>query len=285
MSPISGGMLQLRMVKALQLAGLADAVPEARDLILSVLKIDRQDFATRLHLPVGPSDMERCASLLDRRLAGEPIDRILGWREFRGRIFKLNADCLAPREDSETVVGLALRRLPKDKSALRIADLGTGSGILIISLLLDLPAARGVGIDASGGALAMAQDNAARLGVGDRVAFVRGDWFAGSSGSFDLVVTNPPYIRHDALAGLEREVRDHDPVLALDGGADGLEAYRRIAAGLGAALNPGGCAVFEIGQGQGADVRGILASHGFPCVETMADFAGIERALAFRAAG
>ena len=165
-------------------------------------------------------------------LAREPLSRIIGRREFWGLEFLLSADTLDPRPESETVIEAILARLPDRDRAYRFLDLGTGTGCLLLALLSEYPAASGIGIDIAPGAARTARDNAERLGIGGRAQFAVGSWAAALTGRFDAVVANPPYIEHAAIADLPREVRQYDPIRALDGGADGLAAYRAIAADL-----------------------------------------------------
>jgi len=183
----------------------------------------------------------RLEDFMRRRLAGEPAARILGSKEFWGLPLKLSPATLVPRPDTETVVELALEMLRADGVAgrsLRIADLGTGTGAILLALLSELPAAQGTGTDISAEALETARDNAARLGFSDRAAFVRCDYASALSGPFDLIVSNPPYVRSADIATLAPEVRDHDPLAALDGGADGLDAYRALIAQAACVLAP-----------------------------------------------
>ena len=219
-----------------------------------------------------------------RRLAGEPVDRILGSRGFWTLDLAVRPDVLSPRSDTETVVraalGLTLAGAPAGAPR-RILDLGTGSGAILLALLSELPGATGLGIDASEAALAAARENAARTGLAGRAAFRRGDWTAGLKERFDIVVSNPPYIPTAAIVGLEAEVRDHDPVLALDGGPDGLACYRTLLPGIAAALEPAGCAVLEFGDGQGPDVRRLGEAAGLRFTAFHNDLGGRERAVSF----
>ncbi|KMO27620.1 SAM-dependent methyltransferase, partial [Methylobacterium tarhaniae] len=172
--------------------------------------------------------------------AGEPVARIIGAWEFWGLPFGLSSDTLVPRPDTETLVEAALGLGLGPDAPHRLADLGTGSGCILVALLTEWPQAVGLGIDRSPGACVTARANAARNGVADRAAFAVGDWASALSGPFDVVVANPPYIASEVIAGLSGEVRDHDPRLALDGGADGLDAYRTILAQVPRLLAPGG---------------------------------------------
>jgi release factor glutamine methyltransferase len=221
-----------------------------------------------------------------RRLAGEPVARILGHKEFWGLALQLSPATLVPRPDTETIVELAYRVIctsPRPDLPLRIADIGTGSGAILLALLSELSGAFGVGTDISVAALRTASSNAARLGFGQRTAFVACDYATALSGPFDLIVSNPPYIRSADIEGLAREVRDFDPLAALDGGVDGLDAYRRIAPEAARLLAPGGALVMEVGQGQSSDVRGFMAAVGLKLWgPPQTDLAGIQRAVAFQ---
>lgn len=208
--------------------------------------------------------------------------QILGHRAFWTLDFLVNSHTLTPRPDSEIVIETALAHLT-DKPILspRLLDLGTGTGCLLLSLLAEVPAATGLGIDRSDEALAIARQNAANSGLTSRVAFHSGNWAEGLTERFDMVVSNPPYIPSGDIAGLAPEVRDWEPRLALDGGADGLEAYRAIARALPSLLKPGGAAVLEIGIGQASDVIDLNQSHGLTHRETRRDLGDIDRALLF----
>jgi release factor glutamine methyltransferase len=221
-----------------------------------------------------------------RRLAGEPVARILGHKEFWGLALQLSPATLVPRPDTETVVELAWRvmdRSPRRDLPPRILDIGTGSGAILLALLYELSDAFGVGTDISLAALRTARSNAARLGYAQRAAFVACDYATALSSPFDLIVSNPPYIRSADIEGLAREVRDFDPLAALDGGADGLDAYRRIAPEAARLLAPEGTLVVEVGQGQSSDVRRLMAAVGLTLQGSPKnDLAGIRRAVAFR---
>ncbi|CAH1655691.1 Release factor glutamine methyltransferase [Hyphomicrobiales bacterium] len=217
-----------------------------------------------------------------RRIAGEPVWRILGEREFWGLPFRLSPATLEPRPDSETIVEASLKALAHRRGdALSLLDLGTGTGCLLIALLSELPHASGLGIDLSQEACDTAAGNAALNGVAARAAFRQGDWTEGLAGRFDLILSNPPYIPSPEIAGLSVEVRDHDPLLALDGGEDGLGPYRIFARTLPALLAPGGIVVFEIGAGQGPDVVALMQAGGFQFQGSRKDLGGHERALIF----
>lgn len=217
-----------------------------------------------------------------RRLAGEPVWRILGEREFWGLPFRLSPATLEPRPDSETVVEAALAAFANRlDETIAILDLGTGTGCLLIALLSEFRRARGLGVDLSMEACATARANAALNGVADRVAILQGDWAQGLSERFDLVVSNPPYIAAAEIATLPSGVREHDPHLALDGGEDGLTCYRALAAALPGLLAPSGVAILEIGAGQQRDVAAIMTTAGLDALGSRRDLGGHERALLF----
>lgn len=231
---------------------------------------------------------EKCAvsALLTRRLVHEPLDKILGHREFYKSDFAVNSNVLSPRPDSETLVEGVLAHYTDLGTALRILDLGTGSGCLIESLLSEYRAAQGVAVDFSAVALEVAQKNAVRLGVNGRLEFVQADWFSpdfvariDGERKFDVIVTNPPYIPSKDIEGLAPEVKNYDPLTALDGGADGFESYRRIADVAPELLADGGKIFIEAGIGQADEIATVFSSHGLKLVETRADLAGIARCV------
>lgn len=215
-----------------------------------------------------------------RRLAGEPVARILGEQGFFGLRFGLNAATLVPRPETERLVEFGLEALAPHEAP-RILDLGTGSGCIAVSLLAHHRGARATGIDLSPEAIDMAARNAGFHGVGSRLTLLTGDWFEPLpvSSRFDLVVSNPPYVVREVIAGLQPEVRGFDPALALDGGADGLEAYRRIAERAGAFLSPGGLLLLEIGHDQGEAVPALLAAHGYGSIRVETDLSGLDRVV------
>lgn len=264
-------------------AGIADAAGDARFLLLGVLGLDARDLALDGERRLGADERLRLDAALTRRLAGEPVARILGAWDFWGLPFRLGPETLVPRPDTETVVEAALAAMPDRAAPLRILDLGTGSGCILVALLGELPRAHGLGLDRSLPALRTARENARVNGVAARAAFVAGDWCDALSGPFDLVVANPPYIARGLIQGLEREVRAHDPVAALDGGTDGLDAYRRIFDGLSrdVILASGGTLVVEIGFDQAEAVRALARAAGLADRGLSRDLAGHDRALIF----
>jgi release factor glutamine methyltransferase len=217
--------------------------------------------------------------MVRRRLAREPIAYILGEKEFWSLPFEVGPAVLIPRPESESVVEAALAQVADRAAPLLLLDLGTGSGCLLLALLSELPGATGRGVDLSAAALAVAHGNAERLGLADRTRFEQRSWGGGLTERFDLIVSNPPYVAAGDLAGTEPEVRAFEPEIALTAGSDGLAAYRALIPDCARLLAPGGHVVLEIGQGQGAAVAGILASHGLGVIERRADLAGIERCV------
>ena len=266
--------------------GIDSAELDARLLAGAALGLDLTGLMTATTRIITQHEAAHLENFTRRRLAGEPVARILGVKEFWGLPLQLSPATLVPRPDTETVVELAWRVIgtsPRRDLPLRIVDIGTGSGAILLALLSELSDAFGVGTDISVPALRTASSNAARLGLAQRAAFVACDYATALSSPFDLIVSNPPYIRSADIEGLATEVRDFDPLAALDGGADGLDAYRRIAPEAARLLAPGGALVMEVGQGQSSDVRGLMAAVGLKLWGApQADLAGIQRAVAFQ---
>jgi release factor glutamine methyltransferase len=242
-------------------AGIEAPELDARLLLCRATGLSHEAYVARGNDTLSPAAAARFGTYVGRRLAGEPVSRIIGTREFYGRPFRNDQSTLDPRPDTETLIEAALVLVDRN-APLRILDLGTGSGCILITLLAELPLATGLGIDKSLQALDIARANAQILGVGDRADFSVGDWLEAVKGTFDLVVANPPYLSVADMAELAPEVRDHDPRAALDGGPDGLSAYRRIVPGLRKALSPGGFALFEVGPDQAQAVLRLLAEAG-----------------------
>lgn len=259
-------------------AGLASPELDARLLVMGVTGASDIEMLREPGTRMSDAEEVHLAECERRRLAGEPVSRILGQREFWGLTFAVTPATLDPRPDSETLVETAAALL-RDAAAPRILDLGTGTGCLLLALLHELPQAQGTGVDVSPEALSVAAANAARLGLSARAAFRPGNWTEGLEGKFDLVISNPPYIRHGDIAALEREVREHDPLLALDGGEDGLSAYRALARAIPDVLTQDGHAVIELGLGQAGEVGALFESAGMHVLRTVPDLAGVPRAL------
>jgi release factor glutamine methyltransferase len=273
-----------RAADALAARGIETAALDARILVEEALGLTATDLALHGGEPVGQAGAERLASYLARRSSGEPVARIIGAWEFWGLPFGLSPETLVPRPDTETLVEAALGLGLPPGGPRRLLDLGTGSGCILVALLSEWPRARGLGLDRSHGALVTARANAARNGVSDRAAFVAGDWAAALAGPFDVVVANPPYIAGPVIAGLAEEVRAHDPRLALDGGPDGLDAYRAILAQVPPLLAPGGHLLVEIGYDQEEALRRLAAAHGLSA-QVRRDLAGHPRVVVMAAAG
>jgi release factor glutamine methyltransferase len=257
----------------------------ARHILVAVMGLSPAELFAHPHRRLDDEERARIEAIAMRVAASEPLSRILGHREFWGLEFALSPDTLDPRPETETVVEAVLKRLTERDKAYRFLDLGVGSGCLLLALLSEYPNASGVGVDAAPGAAAMARQNAERLGLDARVQFVVGDWGAALSGRFDAVVANPPYIATAELGYLSPEVRDHDPHRALDGGADGLAAYRAIAGDLPRLLGPGGLVAAELGFGQAEAAAEIIAEGGLAVEEVAADLAGIARVIVARRLG
>lgn len=265
-------------------AGIADAALDARVLVEELTGTTRTDALARPETPIDMRAEAAVQAALARRAAGEPVHRILGAREFYGLRLALSPDTLEPRPDTEALVELALpfaKSACDERGTCRILDLGTGTGAIALALLSAEPRASVVATEIAPGALATAKANAEALGLAGRIAFVRSDWFSEVEGTFDLIVSNPPYIPSADIGGLSREVRGFDPLRALDGGSDGLDPYRIIARDGAAHLAPDGTIMVEIGAGQESDVAGIFARHGFRHADTRRDLGGHERAHAF----
>lgn len=262
----------------LRQAGIANPHLDARLLTQAACDCDEIEMIREPGKRMSEAEEKTLAAFEARRLGGEPVSRILGRREFWGLSFRVTPDTLDPRPDSETLIEAALGVL-KDGGAPTILDLGTGTGCLLIALLHERADAKGLGVDLSQAALDVARGNAEANGVGARASFRHGAWAEGLDERFDLVISNPPYIPGSDIAGLEAEVREYDPRLALDGGADGLEAYRAIAASLRGCLAPLGHAVIELGQGQESAVRAIFENAGLDVLAVASDLANVSRAL------
>jgi release factor glutamine methyltransferase len=266
-------------------AGLDTPDLDARLIVGHALGLDHAGLTREGERALGSRALTDIEASAARRLAGEPVARILGVKEFWGLRFVVTPDVLVPRPETETVVETALARLDAvgaRQRPLRIADLGTGSGAILVALLHELPQASGVGTDCSPAAVGTARENARRLGLAGRTAFVACDFGAALGGGFDLVVANPPYIASGEIATLAREVRDFDPLPALDGGADGLAAYRGILADTGRLLAPGAFLIVEVGAGQADAVSALAGAAGLTAIAATPDLAGIPRVVAAR---
>lgn len=270
-----------RAAQSLREAGVPDAMVDARILAAVAFGLTREDMLLEPHFPVDAETQACFRSMIERRCAREPVARIIGSREFRSLDFRLGAQTLEPRPDSETVVEMAVAYGRAMPGSVRVLDLGTGTGCLLLSVINELPHATGVGSDIAAGAVETASLNAKCLGLADRVRFVRADWTDGIDGPFDMVLSNPPYIATAEIADLAPEVAMYDPSSALDGGGDGLAAYRALARCVGRILSSSGVVVLEIGAGQKDDVTTIFGDSGFAPVGTRTDLGGHVRAVSF----
>jgi release factor glutamine methyltransferase len=258
---------------------------DARLIVRHALGLDQAGLAAQARRMLTIEERTVIAALAARRVAREPVARILGGKEFWSLWFKVNAETLLPRPESEIVVEAALAAIDTERRKsqnLRVADLGTGSGALLLALLSELPNAHGVGTDINLTALDCARDNAAALGMSPRSAFVGCDYGTALQGRFDVVVSNPPYVAHGEIAALQPEVRDFDPRRALDGGLDGLEAYRAIAADALRLLAADARLVVELGRGQLDSVTAIFGKAGLAPAAVRYDLSGVARALVVR---
>ena len=252
---------------------------EARALASGVLGLAREAMVAHPDMEIVSGDIKKFNNAVDRRLAHEPVARIINEREFWSLSFSLGPDTLVPRPETETLVESVEAEIQDHDRTFSILDLGTGSGCLLLALLSEYPNAVGLGIDCAEGALRIAETNAKALGLDGRVRFQCGNWGEGLDGPFDLIVSNPPYIADGDRDQLAADVRDHDPARALFAGPDGLDAYRAIAPQIRDLLGPSGVSVIELGAGQGGPVRAIFEEFGLVAHRSRADLAGIERAL------
>jgi release factor glutamine methyltransferase len=263
-------------------AGIDSAEADARLLMTHALGIDRAELVANGDRTLKPDEIEAIEGLAARRLKHEPVARIFGRKEFWSLNLHVSPAVLVPRPETETVVEAALDVVVGDAlqmEKLQILDIGTGSGALLLALLSELPNATGTGTDISVAALDVARANAARNDLTGRCTFIACDIATGLRGAFDLIVSNPPYVAHGDIVSLAPEVRDYDPVLALDGGAEGLDGYRAIAADARRLLAPGGRLIVELGAGQEAAVRALFTNAGLTVAAARDDLAGIPRAL------
>lgn len=259
-------------------SGIENPGLEARALLKEVADVSDADLIAGNDKKLSEEQRAVLESFIKRRKTGEPLSRILGMREFWSLPFKVTPAVLDPRPDTETLVAAVLKRYG-DKPPRRILDLGTGSGCILIALLHEWRQARGVAVDISQEALEVARDNAQRNGVAERIEFVRSNWCANVEGQFDLVVANPPYIPARDIESLDKEVRDFDPILALAGGEDGLQAYKKILTEIKSHLLPDSLIFFEIGNLQSRDIAGLAGNAGFFVHESYPDLSGIIRVV------
>lgn len=265
-------------------AGITDARLDARLIVEHFSGTTQADAIGRPDMPVGAEAVDAIRQAVARRSAGEPVHRILGFREFYGLRLNLSPETLEPRPDTETLVDAILpylRQIAAREGACRILDLGTGTGAIALALLAEVPEASAIGVDISADALATANRNARENGLSERFEALQSDWFEKISGTFHVIVANPPYISTEELETLQSEVRDYDPARALDGGADGLDAYRTIAAQAKTYLEAAGRLAVEMGHTQRRDATRLFEASGFHLIEAKKDFGGRDRVLVF----
>lgn len=280
MSGLTVGELYREACETLSGAGINNPRLDARILLGAVVDGGEAAVFGYPERPVASADVRRARDLVAKRASRLPLSQVLGRKEFWSLDFEVTGDTLTPRPDTETLIDAVLAWIAERKlTAPRILDLGTGSGCILLTLLHALPGARGVGIDCSTAALAIAKRNAVRLAMSGRADFVKGDWCAGAAGPFDVVVSNPPYIPTGDIGGLDPEVARYEPLVALDGGLDGLDAYRTLARSVQAVLAPGGLFALEVGAGQAAAVVRMFGDAGFDGVSTYADLSGLDRCV------
>jgi release factor glutamine methyltransferase len=271
-----------RVAARLAAAGIEGARFEAWLLLAAAAGRARAELMAGAAATLEPEQTARLDELVRRRLAREPIAYILGEKEFWSLTFEVGPAVLIPRPETETVVQAVLHEIENRTAALRILDLGSGSGCLLLALLSELPEATGLGIDHSAAALALAERNAKRLGLSGRSRFRAGHWGENLEERFDLIVSNPPYVTENAWTGLQPEIREFEPKAALVAGPDGLAAYRALAPDCARLLAPDGLCALEIGYGQGDGVTEILRRHRLQVTRRYPDLAGIERCLVAR---
>ncbi len=264
----------------LETAGLAGPVIDARLLVEAAAEATRADIVTDPYRALTPEQEERLADYLARRERRQPVSHILGRKGFWKIMLSVTPDVLTPRPDTEVIVDYVLKKFPDEAAAFQILDLGVGSGAIVLSILAERPQAKGLATDISDDALAVARENAANLGLANQIAFARGDWTEGlADASFDVVVSNPPYIASEVIETLEPEVKDHEPRVALDGGADGLDAYRHLAPEILRVLKPGGLFAVEIGYDQKDAVEALFNEVGAGDVWTIKDLSTNDRVV------
>lgn len=261
-------------IARLRAAGVEDAPRDARLLLAHAAGIAPDRLTLHLHDPMPTEALARLDAVIAARAARQPVSQITGQRQFWGRSFRVTPDTLDPRPETEALVAEAVTR-----PFLKMLDLGTGTGCILLSCLASMPMATGLGVDISPAALAVAEGNAQALGLAGRARFAPSDWFSAVTGRFDLIVSNPPYIAADEMAALSPEVRDWEPHLALTPGGDGLDAYRAIAQGAPARLMSGGRLMVEIGPTQGQAVAALFARAGLADIRILPDLDGRDRVV------
>jgi release factor glutamine methyltransferase len=275
------------LAESFRQAEIDSAEADARLLIAHALGIDRAELMANGGRALSADEAKAIDALAERRLKREPIARIFERKEFWSLNLQISPAVLVPRPETETIIEAALDAAVRDAlqmEKLRILDIGTGSGALLLALLSELPNATGIGTDISAAALKVARGNAERNDLAARCTFIACDIATGLQGPFDLIVSNPPYVARGDIASLSPEVRDYDPTVALDGGTDGLDGYRAIAADAKSLLAQGGRLIVELGMGQETAVRALFTKAGLAVADAHDDLAGIPRALSAKIA-
>ena len=270
--------LKRELTKGLKEGGIDTPALDARLLIMSVMGMSHADMIAQAMCRLTREDVYAVTLLYSRRLSGEPIDHILGYRDFYGRRFEISKDVLSSRPETEGLIDAALKHYGAE-TQISCLDLGTGSGAIMLTLLAERPHWNGVATDISDAALKLARYNAAQLDLMDRVSFTASAWFENIEGKFDLIVSNPPYIDLVHMKKLSKAVKDYDPALALYGGEDGLDAYKDIIREAGSFLKPGGRLILEIGYDQASAVKQLMHRFGFQAVECHKDLSGHDRII------
>ncbi len=280
--PLTVSRVLHEAVVSLESVGIASARLDASLLLAHVLHCTRENMITLADKPLTNNDINSFQTLIKRRVLHEPIAYITGKKEFWSLDFYVTRDTLIPRPDSETLVEAALKRVKNRAGNTTILDIGTGTGCLLIALLKELPKASGVGLDINERALQVAMKNALTHNVDERATFLKSHWCDALNGTFDLIISNPPYIAENDRATLMRDVVDYEPEAALFAGADGLDAYRVLASKMPHFLVSGGMLVWEVGEGQAADVIHLLQAQGLVTEQPERDFTGIARCVIAR---
>jgi len=269
----------------LKAVGIPSPRQEGRLLLADALSVSPEKLVMNPGLSLQEKEYADFEAALEKREKRMPMAQVLGRREFWSRSFKVTRDTLDPRPDSETLISTVLAAFPDQDAPLRLLDLGTGTGCLLLTLLSEYPKASGLGIDLSDAACRVAAENATSLGLASRAIFAVGDWGRGLDGAYDVIVSNPPYIPEAEIETLAAEVAEFEPRLALSGGVDGLACYRDLMPDIARLLAPGGGAFLEIGQGQAGDVSAIASSYGLSVTARHSDLGGVERCLTLSSAG
>ena len=265
-------------------AGVPEARKEAAALLVHVLDVDRTFLISHSEDAIAERAFNRFQTFVERRATGEPAQYITGYQDFYGRRFEVNPDVLIPRPETEWLVENALKHIPPAENTFSICDVGTGSGCIAITILCERPLVRAVGLDVSEAALEIARRNAAALGVGERISLVKSDCFSAlpPSMNFDVIISNPPYVAASVMSGLQREVRDHEPLLALSPGEDGLTIIRRLLIDAPRFLKPEGYLFMEIGFDQGEKVQGLVDTSVWQLVDIIPDLQQIPRIVVIK---